>query len=303
MLIRFLKKCLNNPWHILIALGARSFFSWMSDSLFLKMIFKAHLGYSLDLKNPKTFNEKIQWLKLYGNLEKYANLVDKYEVRKYIAETIGEEYLIPLLGVWDRFEDIDFGKLPEQFVLKCTHDSGSVVICKNKAAFDVKAAQSKLNKHLEQNFYHLLREPQYKNIKPRIIAEKYMVDESGTELKDYKIFCFDGQPKIIQVDFDRFTNHKRNLYDVEWNFLNFEIHYPSDKIKQISKPQKFDEMLDLAKKLSAAIPHVRVDFYSICGKIYFGELTFTHGSGYENFEPEEFGFEMGSWIELSKEAK
>jgi hypothetical protein len=261
--------------------------------------FKRH-GKFIDFKNPKTFNEKIQWLKIYGNLQKYTNLVDKYEVRKHIAETIGEKYLIPLIGVWDKFEDIDFEKLPSQFVLKCTHDSASAVICMDKTVLNIKETQNKLNRCLKRNYYNGGREIQYKNIKPRIICEKYMVDESGFELKDYKIFCFSGVPKIIQVDFGRFINHKRNLYDIEWNYIPAYIKYPTDPNLIIAKPKKLAEMLNLAKILSKNIPHVRVDFYLIHDEIYFGELTFTHGNGFEKFEPEEFALQMGNWIELPK---
>jgi len=294
-----LKKCLKNPLYIFIGLNRRGFFKWMPDFLHLKINFKFSCGYSLNLKNPKTFNEKIQWLKLYGNLQKYTDLVDKYEVRKYIAERIGEEYLIPLIGVWDKFEDINFSKLPEQFVLKCNHDCGSVVICKDKNSFDIGAAKTKLNKCLKQNFYYQSRESQYKNIKPKIICEKYMVDESGIELKDYKFFCFNGEPKIIQVDFDRFTEHKRNIYDTKWNYIPVSVQYPTDPNMIIKVPVGFQNMLNLAEMLSKNIPHVRIDFYSIYDKIYFGELTFTHGAGYEIFQPEKFALEMGSWLELS----
>jgi len=274
----------------------------LPDIILIKRMYRQSTSEKLNLKNPTSFNEKIQWLKLYGNLQKYTNLVDKYEVRKHVADTIGEEYLIPLLGVWDKAEDIDFSKLPEQFVLKCNHDCASVIICTDKASFDAETAKKKLNEHLTQNFYYGSREPQYKNIKPKIICEKYMVDESGAELKDYKFFCFNGEPKVIQVDFDRFTNHGRNLYDVEWCYIPVSILYPTDPSRVINRPSKLEKMLDLAKILSENIPHVRVDFYSIRDKIYFGELTFTHGSGYEKFEPKEFGLEMGSWIKLPKES-
>jgi hypothetical protein len=294
-MLKKLKKILKNPLHILEILRYRGFFNWVPDSLYLKILFRKKCGYSLDLKNPRTFNEKLQWLKLYGNLERYKDLVDKYEVRKYIAKTIGEKYLIPLIGVYDKFEDIDFNKLPEQFVLKCTHDSGSVVICKDKNNFDIEESKKKLKKYLKRNYYYGKREPQYKNIKPRIICEKYMVDESETELKDYKVFCFNGEPKIIQVHFDRFTNHKRNIYDTEWNYIPVSIGHPIYP-NVINKPSNLQEMLNLAKKMSENIPHVRVDFYSIHNKIYFGELTFIHMAGFLKFEPKEFDFEMGSWI-------
>jgi len=300
-MIQKIIKYIKNPYCIFFYLRFRGFLNWLPDIVYLKIIFREKFGYSLDLKNPKTFNEKLQWTKLYGNLEKYTNLVDKYEVRKYIAETIGEEYLIPLLGVYDRVEDIDFSKLSEQFVLKCTHDSGSVIVCKDKNNFDIERAKKKLKKRLKKNFYRAWREPQYKNIKPKIICEKYMVDESGTELKDYKIFCFNGEPKIVQVHFDRFTNHKRNSYDTEWNYIPVSIGYPSHPNMVIDKPSNLQQMLDLARKMSENIPHVRVDLYSIHNKIYFGELTFIHGAGYLKIEPKGFDFEMGSWLELPKE--
>lgn len=267
------------------------------------MMFRAYFGYSLDLKNPKTFNEKIQWLKLYGRLERYTDMADKYEVRRYIADIIGKEYLIPLIGIWNRFEDIDFEKLPNQFVLKCTHDSNSVIICKDKAIFDIDKAKDKLNKLLKYKFYRMFREPQYKNIKPRIICEEYMTDESGGELKDYKIFCFNGMPRIIFVYYDRFTNHKVNIYDAEWNYIPVSTAYPTDPNVIINKPSRLGEMLDLAETLSRGISLVRVDFYSIGDRIYFGELTFTPSAGFVKFEPKEFDFEMGGWLELPKEKR
>jgi hypothetical protein len=283
--LRRIKRCLMNL---------------MPDSLYLKKQFKAVFGYSLDLKKPETFNEKLQWLKLYDRNPLYTRLADKYEARKFVAEKIGDEHLIPLLGVWDSVDEINFEKLPNEFVLKCTHDSGSIVICKDKNNFDAKQAKSKLKKELKENFYHASREWPYKNVRPRIIAEKFMVDESGTELKDYKIFCFNGEPKVIQVDFDRFKNHKRNLYDTEWNYIPVSVKFPTNPNRIINKPSKLEEMLKQAKALSKNIPHVRVDFYSIYNKIYFGELTFTHGAGYEKFEPEKYNEIFGSWINLPK---
>ena len=299
---KFIKKCKKNPLHIITALGIRGFLNWLPNSLRIKIIFRCELGYFLNLKNPKSFNEKIQWLKFYGDIQQYTHLVDKHEVRKYISDTIGENYLIPLLGIWDKFEEIDFSKLPEQFVLKCNHDCGSVVICTDKATFDIKKAKNKLNKCLKQNNYYSTLELQYKNIKPKIICEKYMKDESG-ELKDYKIFCFNGEPKIIQVNYGRFTDSKKNLYDIEWNYVPVAMTYPTDPNVIINKPNNLKEMLTLAKTLSKDYPFVRVDFYSIEGKTYFGELTFTPAMGLGKFEPEEFDFEMGSWLELLKEEK
>ena len=252
----------------------------------------------LNLKTPQTFNEKIQWLKLYDRNPEYTKMVDKYEVRKYIAETIGEEYLIPLLGVWDKFDDIDFAKLPEQFVLKCTHDSGGLVVCKDKSQFDINEARKKINKCLKRNYFWQSREWPYKNVKPRIIAEQYMVDESGTELKDYKLFCFDGQPKALFIATDRqIDDTKFDFYDMEFNHLPFTNGHPN-AIKDIKRPQGLDDMAELARKLSSGMRQVRIDFYDINGKVYFGEITFSHWSGMVPFEPEEWDYKWGKMIKL-----
>ena len=253
----------------------------------------------LNLKNPQTFNEKMQWLKIYNRNPKYSEMVDKYQVKQYVANIIGEEYIIPTLGVWDKFDDIDFDSLPNQFVLKCTHDSGGLVICKDKEKLDVDSAKVKINESLRYNFFYLGREWPYKNVKPRIIAEQYMTDESGIELKDYKIFNFNGEPRIIQVDYDRFVQHKRNLYTTDWNYIDAAIQYPNDPNRKITRPKKLEKMLELARILSKDIPYVRTDFYCIDERIYFGELTFYHESGFGKFTPEKFDLEMGEWINLT----
>jgi hypothetical protein len=271
---------------------------FIPDKLAINVLYRIRMKKKLNLKQPITFNEKLQWLKLYDRRPTYGLLVDKYDVRQYICETIGTEYLVPLLGVWDNFDDIDFANLPNQFVLKCTHDSGGVVICKDKHNFDIEAAKIKINKSFKNNFYYVGREWPYKNLKPRIIAEVYMVDESGTELKDYKIFTFKSKAKLIQVDFDRYNGHKRNLYTTDWEFIDAEIEYPSNKDVNIKRPKKLLEMINLSEKLSEGIPHVRIDFYSIDDKVYFGEMTFYHGSGLERFYPEKLNIQMGDWIEL-----
>lgn len=271
---------------------------YIPDKLWLQIKFLCRMGRFPNLKDPQTFNEKIQWLKLYNRKPEFSAMVDKYEVKKIIAERMGEELLIPTLGVWDRFEDIDFGKLPNQFVLKCTHDSGGLVICKDKSQLDLKKTEEKINRCLNSNYYWHGREWPYKNVKPRIIAEQYMVDESGVELKDYKIFNFGGEPKLIQVDFNRFVKHTKNIYDTEWNYLNVAINYPTDPTVNIKKPECLEKMLEMAKELSAGLPFLRTDFYVINGKIYFGELTFSPGSGFMKVTPEKFDLEMGSWIPL-----
>lgn len=298
-------KITNQPEKILVNILYR--LSWITkripDEKYLKIVYKSILKTELNLNNPETFNEKLQWLKLNDRNPQYINMVDKYEVKKYVANSIGEEYIIPTIGVWERFEDIDFNQLPNQFVLKCTHDSGGLSICKDKKEFSIKEAKKKLSKSLKRNFYYFGREWPYKNVKPRIIAEKYMVDESGIELKDYKIFCFNGKAKFIQVDFGRFSNHYRNVYDLDWNLLDLQIKFPSNNNNKIPKPKKLDEMISIAERLSKDIPHLRVDLYNINEKIYFGELTFYHGSGFENFLPEEWNNIVGDLLELPKNKK
>lgn len=268
------------------------------DSVWIRIKFRYRMGKYPDLKNPKTFNEKLQWLKLHDRKPEFSDMVDKYEVKKIIARRLGEEYLIPTLGVWERVEEIDFDSLPEQFVLKCTHDSGGLVICKDKKSLDREHAKEVLRRSMNRNYFWHGREWAYKNVKPRIIAEQYMVDESGVELKDYKIFNFNGTPKLIQVDFNRFVKHTKNIYDTKWNYLNVMINYPTDPNVKIEKPECLEEMLDIAAKLSAGLPFLRTDFYVINGRIYFGELTFFPGSGFMKITPESFDLEMGSWISL-----
>ena len=271
---------------------------YMPDRFFLKCQYRLRTGKRLNLDNPILFNEKIQWLKLYDRKPEYTIMADKYEVRKYIEQTIGKEYLIPLLGVWDRFEDISFEELPDQFVLKSTHDSGGFVICQNKKSLDITKIRNFFEERLSKNFYYHAGEWVYKNIKPRMIAEKLMIDESSFELKDYKIFCFNGEPKIVQVDFNRFIGHTVNLYSTQWEYLPLSHHLPTDPNAIISKPQKLDLMLDLARKLSAGKIHVRVDLHSIENKIYFGELTFYNWAGYGRFDPPEWNRIFGDWMIL-----
>jgi hypothetical protein len=272
--------------------------SAMPDARYLEIEFRLRTGHRLNLKNPQTFSEKIQWLKLYDRRDAYTRMVDKYAVRSYITEKIGGEFLFPLLGVWDKFDGIDFESLPEQFVLKCNHDSGGLVICTDKSRFDTCAAKKLFTRHLKINYYYGGKQWAYKNIVPKIIAEKYMTDESGTELKDYKFFCFNGEPKIIQVDFNRYTGHKRNFYTPEWDYAPVTLLYKTYPNIQIPKPPCLGVMHEIAKTLSAGIPFVRVDLYAINGKVYFGELTFYPGSGYEKFLTPEWDGIFGDWLAL-----
>jgi hypothetical protein len=253
-----------------------------------------------NFEKPKTFTEKIQWIKLHGSLEKYTKYVDKFTVREFIKKTIGEQHLVPIYGVWDRFEDIPFENLPQQFVLKATHGSGYVFVCKDKSKLNLKSLKSTVNKWLSENFYHKTREKQYKGCHPKIICEKYLEDERG-ELVDYKIFCYNGQPQIVEVVWDRFTSHKGDVYkDLNWTTLNIGyVGFPYSK-KQLNKPENLSAMLEVARKLAKDFPFVRVDLYSINNQIYFGELTFTPANGVERFDPPQADYFLGKLIDLSK---
>jgi len=298
-ILKKLKKAILNPKLVLLYLLNKEMIARIfSDKMYLKIKYRLTMGKKLNLNSPQTFNEKLQWLKLYNRNSEYAKMVDKYEVRKYIADKIGEEYLIPILGVWDSPDEIDFDKLPNQFVLKCTHDSGGLIICKDKSKLNIKITRKKINKCLKRNYFWQSREWPYKNVKPRIVAEKYMVDESGTELKDYKIFCFDGKVSFIEVDFNRFVNHKRNFYTREWDFINAEIQYPNDININIERPILLEKMIEFAERLSFGMPHARIDFYSINEDIYFGEITFFHESGMGMFKPEKWDYKWGEMIKL-----
>lgn len=273
------------------------------SKLWLKLEYYISINKELNLKNPIAFNEKLQWLKLYDRNPEYVNLVDKYEVRKYIAKTIGKEYLIPMLGVYDRYEDINFDELPDQFVLKPNHTSGDVFICKDKSKIDYVELNKEVNEWLKREYYWIHREWPYKNIEPKIICEKYMVDESGVELKDYKFMCFNGEVKCSFVCLNRNSRNGLNIdfYDMDWKPMPFERHYHNSGTI-IPKPKNFNKMVEFAEKLSKDIPFVRVDFYETNGQLYFGELTFYPGSGFEEFTPESFDYLLGGWIKLPSKA-
>lgn len=268
------------------------------DAAYLKYMYRKVMGKKLDLENPRTFNEKLQWLKLHDRRPEYTKMVDKYEVRQYIKEKIGEEYLIPLVGgPWDKFEDIDFSKLPEQFVLKCTHDSGSVEICKDKGNFDIPLVRNRFNRALKGNFFYGGREWPYKYVKPRIIAERYISDTKGGEIVDYKLHCFNGEVKLILVCVDRTCEEKKVFYGSQWNKLPVKRPNMSSDV-DISRPRMLEHMIRIAQIFSAQIPFLRVDLYETSGRLYFGELTFFPAGGFEPFEPEEWDAIMGEWISL-----
>ena len=272
----------------------------MNDEDYLRLVFRCKMGKKLDLEHPVTFNEKLQWLKLYYRRPEFTSYSDKYEVRKYAAEKIGEEYLIPCIGVWNGPEEIDFSSLPEQFVLKTTHDSGGVLIIKDKAAMDEEEIKKKLHKMLKRKYDMYLREWVYRDIRPRIIAEPFITDESGTELKDYKFFCFNGKVKAMFIASGRQGDFRKDFFDENFNHLPLIRRHPNADITP-AKPENFEEMKRLASILSEGIPHVRVDFYNVRGKIYFGEMTFFSNGGMGKFEPEEWDTIFGSWLELPKQ--
>lgn len=260
--------------------------------------FKKKFGRSINWKNPTTFNEKLQWLKVYDRKPIYTTMVDKYEAKKYVADIIGEEYIIPTLGVWDRFEDIDFDALPDQFVLKCTHDSGGLVIVRNKADFDKEAARKKFKIAMNRNPYDVTREWPYKNVKPRIIAEEYMKDEDADVLPVYKVFTFGGKPKLIQaIQNDKTSDETIDYFDTQWNLLDLRQNFPNSK-NPLPRPRNLQQMLSLAEKLAVVPTFLRVDFYEINGKLYFSEFTFFSDSGMKKFNPEKWDQELGDLINL-----
>lgn len=291
-------KAIKHPEWILGVFIRRYFSKYLNDETFIKLEYFSGMRRFPNLDNPKTFNEKLQWLKLHDIHPEYWRMVDKATAKDYVADIIGKEYIIPTLGVWNSFEEINFDSLPKQFVLKTTHDSGGVVVVKDKSNFNKEIAQKKLEKSLKHNYFLEHREYPYRYIKPRILAEQYMVDESGTELKDYKFFCFNGKCKMLFVATDRSINDvKFDFFDTDFKHLPFVQGHPWSS-KEIKKPRGFEEMVKISEKLSQGFPHLRVDLYDINGKIYFGELTFFHFSGNVPFVPNEWDYKIGEWLEL-----
>ncbi len=272
---------------------------YLSDEQYIRIVWRLMKGKRLDLENAKSYNEKLQWLKLNYRVPVMTELVDKDKVKDYVRKVIGEEYVIPTYGVWNNFDDIEWDKLPKQFVMKCNHDSGGNIICKDKTALDYDKARRKIEKCLKRNYYYAGREWAYKNVSPKILAEMYLEDKSG-DLKDYKIFVFNGTARLIQVDYDRYTEHKRNLYTTQWEYINASIQYPSHPEIKIAKPEKLDEMIRIAEQLAKPFPHARVDLYLVNSSIYFGEITFYHGSGMEKITPQQLNDEMGGWLDISE---
>lgn len=291
------------------------FARYFSDRKYLELLFPLRVGYSLNLDNPQTFNEKLQWLKLYNRRPEFIKMVDKIETKKYVADIIGEKHIIPTLAVYNRVEDIDFDALPNQFVLKCSHDSGGIVVCRDKSKLDRKAAIKKLSKGLKKNYFYQNREWPYKGVKPRILAEKYMVDDGGdlkdykvlsthqtSELIDYKFMCYNGTCKNLFVCTGRANNDLRvDFFDIEWNHLPFYRKYKNADVMPL-KPTMLNEMIMLSNTLAQKVnaPFVRIDLYQIKEKIYFGEITFYPGSGMEYFKPLRWDRILGDQLSLER---
>lgn len=291
------KKIIPNKKLRLIILNSLRF---IPDKIMIKIQYRIKVGKFLNLENPRYFTEKLQWLKLYNRKVEYTKMVDKYEAKKFIESKIGKKYIVPTIGCWKSFDDIDFEKLPNEFVLKCTHDSGSVIFCDNKQSFDYNAAKKIMEFHLKNDEYILGREWPYKNVDRRIIAEPRLSEKTtNTEigLKDYKFFCFNGEPKIMYISNDKGKDPRTDFFDMDFNHLPIKMKDPNADVCP-SKPKMFEEMKNISRILSNGIPHLRVDFYVINEKIYVGELTFFHNSGYTPVLPIEWDLKMGEWITL-----
>ncbi len=294
-----LNNYIRNPKMLGISLLSH-FGTWLPDSIYLRIMFRLKMGHRLNLKKPCTFNEKLQWLKLYNRKPEYTRMVDKSEAKIVAENILGKGYVIPTLGVWDKFEDINFSSLPDRFVLKTTNGGGGggVIICRDKTKLNSVSAAEQLNSSLKANIYRHLKEWPYKNVKPRILAEQFMVDESG-ELRDYKFYCFNGEPKVFLVASERFSGHRTyfDYFDMEGNHLPFTQGGTNNPVTP-ALPSTFEEMKQVAKKLSHGLPHVRIDLYSVDEKVYFGEFTFFDSSGFEKFTPEKWDNIFGEWLIL-----
>lgn len=291
---------LTKPYYrtrVLIKLG---YYDSLSDEEFLKKVFPKYMGYPLDLENPKTFSEKLQWLKVNYRNPIQTVMVDKHEAKNFIAERVGSQYIIPTLAVWDSVEDIDFDALPNQFVLKSTHDSGGIVICKDKSSLDFEAAKAKLSVSLKRDYSKIAREWAYQNVPRRIIAEEYISELGKDDLLDYKMYSFHGEPKLTVVCSNRFskTGTRMNFYDINWKPMGIHFgHYPPLPT-EFPKPATYEEMKRLTAELSKDCPFLRVDFYEIKGRLFIGELTFFPGAGFEKFRPMSKDYELGEWLHL-----
>lgn len=286
--MNLLYKCINRLFYLLT--------KPLSDKYYLRLRYLLIMKKSLHLKNPKAFTEKLQWLKLYDRKPIYSTLVDKYGVKDYVADKIGFEHVIPTIGIYEKYDDIIWDELPSQFVLKCTHDSGGVIVCMDKNSLNIKKVRAEITKRLKRNYYYRGREWPYKNVKPRIIIEKLLNHSTG-ELKDYKIYCFNGEPHCLFITKDRPYHTKLNFYDLSFKKLPINYVYPDYEDLDIM-PACWDEMLKIARVLSQNIPFVRVDLYECDNIVYFGEMTFFPTGGLGKFNPIEWDYKFGEWLKL-----
>lgn len=269
---------------------------FIPSKLYLKCLTRQLINYSINTKHPKTFNEKLNWLKLYDHNPRYTIMADKYKVKEYVASLIGDEYVLPCYGVWDRYEDIDFSKLPEQFVLKANHDSSGATICKDKSLLDHNALRKRFNKLLKRNYYYGAREWPYKNIERKILAEQLLEDKSSDRLRDYKFWCFNGVPTYMYCTVKGGVVFE-NFYDMDFNPVNIN-HGFSRHVPEFSKPTQFEKMKELATILSKGLPFIRVDFYEVEDRLYFGEFTFYDWGGMRAFGDYAQDLELGKLIDL-----
>lgn len=289
----------TNPYLAYSYVARKGFTNFVPDRTHLKLMYRAALGSWPDLLRPKTFNEKLQWLKLHDHNPLYTTLVDKYRVKAWVAKHIGAEHVIKTYGVWGRAEDVDISRLPDRFVLKTNHDCGGVAICRDRGLFDLDAARRKLGEHLRTNYFWRTREWPYRDVKPLIFAEEYIEPDNGADLLDYKLMCFGGEVMCSFTCTGRARGDLRvDFFDAEWVHLPFTRHYPNSDVLP-SRPRRYGEMVSLAEELSRGIPFVRVDFYESGGRLLFGEMTFYPGAGFEEFDPLEWDERLGSWIDLS----
>lgn len=274
-------------------------FRFLSDEVYLKLLYRGETGRTLNLSEPRRYTEKLQWMKVYDHNPLYTTMVDKVEAKKWAASIIGEEHIIPTLGVWEHFEEIDFDTLPEQFVLKCTHDSHSVLICKDKASFDYEGARKHLEAALRREYFYEGRQWPYKNVKPRIIAETYMENKTTGDLRDYKFFTFGGEPKVMYIATGRGTGETYgDFFNMDFQHLELAIDHDTAPVCP-EKPACFEAMKQAAGLLARGTPQVRVDFYEVNGQFYFGEMTFFHCSGFVSFRPDSWDETFGAWIPLN----
>lgn len=293
-------EAIKKPWKIISSRRIPFLSDILSDDVYLKCFYRSMCNRKLDLDSPRNFNEKLQWLKIHDRHDVYMDMVDKYEAKKFVAARIGDEHIIKTYGVWDSFEAVNFDLLPDSFVLKCTHDSAGYVICRSKAEFDLESARKKINRCLKRNFYYVGREWPYKGLKPRVLAEEYMEDHTLHELRDYKIFTFNGVPQIMHLVSNR-QNSKEETYgdffDMDFRHLDLTMGHPNAP-KCPEKPVNFEKMKEFAAILAEGTIHLRVDFYEVDGHLYFGELTFYQDSGFADIQPERWNKILGDWINI-----